>query len=165
MDHTPLYLTMFRVETDDEHKGEYGSLAAAEKHATPEDYILEVTYREVRNQVIRQPLAIVKAEIKKSDWLLLTGEHGKEILLDASLIDLTQKQKKDPLAYKDDIYETHPEYIPFRSPEEITAITLHRGKYGIRRVGSAEDTTPWTIKNSLKDAKSHADKTWGLKVS
>lgn len=163
LNHDPFILITYRVETDDTIKGEYPSLERAEANATPEDYIVEVRYKEVRNTTIRTPEIVFRAEMKKGDWLLISSDDVKDFVIDASEMTFTPKQRKDLLSCKEKIYDSYLDYMPFRSVDDIISIVLHKGKYGVRKTGGS-DVTPWTMFNTVKETRRYAEKTWNLKV-
>ena len=161
MDHVPHSLVLYRVETDDQVKGDFGTLQEALEIALPEEYIVQVTYKEIRNDIIKRPNMTSYIEIKRGEWIVLTGQRENisdetfSFVLDASLLDLSQKQKKRIMEYVEYIYVTYPDYIPFRSTDEITHIVLQRSKYGVRQI-IGNDKTEWTIFNTQKEAKAYA---------
>src|SRR5882762_5037012 len=129
------YLLHWRVETDEELKGEYSTIERALSNAKPEDYVIEVTYREIRTKVIKVPDPVVIPEIKRSDWLVLSGEKVKRFCIDADPLALSEEEKKDPFAHRIKIYARIDEYMPFTDVDDIKTLTLQRKKFGARIVG------------------------------
>ena len=152
------YITRYRVETDEVDKGEYAFLEKAKKAASREDYVIEVTYREVRTKILKRPEPRVKPEIKRSDWLILSGERIKRFCVDLGLLNLSSDEKKDPLTHKESIYERYPHYMPFLSADDITTASIQRKKFGARLSGDIDNTTEWIIFPSKEEAETYLSK-------
>lgn len=158
------YLLHWRVETDEELKGEYATIERALSNAKPEDHVIEVTYREISTKVIKVPEPRVNSEVKRSDWLVLGGEKVKRFCIDADPLDLSEEEKKDPFAHRIKIYARIDEYMPFTDVDDIKTVTLQRKKFGARIVGDPANTTDWGIFNSYKECVSFLEKTHNIKI-
>lgn len=158
------YLVRYRVETDDEDKGEYDTHKAAVKTSTPQDYIIEVKYRAVKTRIIKAPVPRVEPEIKRSDWLVLSSDAVKRFCIDLSDLELTADENKDPMAHCEAICARYGDYLPFLLIEDIKVMTIQRKKFGARLVGEGTLTTEWVVCNTAKDAKAYLLKTHKVKV-
>lgn len=164
MDDTRKLLITYRVETDDEDRGEFVKLTSAEGIARPEDYIIEVIYREVRTKVLKLPKPKLTPEIKKGDWLVLSGEDVKRFYIDISVIELSEAERKDLIGHVGKLFARYSGYMPFSCSDDIKTITIQYKKFGVRLLGTADTTTEWAICNTMRDAKSYLTKTYGVKA-
>ena len=159
------YLMHWRVETDDIDRGEYTTIERALSNAKPEDYVIEVTYREISARVIKYPDPKVEPEIKKGDWLVLSGDSVKKFCIDLADLELSQEEEKDLLTYRAKICARYGDYLPFLDVDDIKTMAVQKKKFGARLVGDLDHTTEWSIFNNRNDATAFLLKTYKVKVT
>lgn len=155
-------LIRYRVETDDRIRAEYGSLERAKQEARPEEYILEVIYRETRTTILKSPELNLTPEIKKDDWLILTGDKVKRFCIEASLLKLSAEEKKDPLKHITSILPRYQDYMPFRDSEEVTVASVQQKKFGVRVKGNDGSITEWHVVSTHKECVNFLQKTYNI---
>ncbi len=159
------YLMHWRVETDAEVKGEYGTIERAIANASSEDYVIEVLYKEVLTKIIKVPEPKIVPEIKRSDWLVLSGETIKRFCIDADPLDLSIEEKKDPFTHRVKIYARFDEYLPFSDVDDIKTMVLQRKKFGARLAGDVAHTTDWVLHDTTKQAKMYLQTTHKVSIN
>ena len=159
------YLMHWRVETDAEQKGEYITIERALANAKSEDYVLEVLYREVSSKIVKYPEPKVDPEIKRGNWLILTGDTIKRFCIDLTDLELSKEEEKDLLTHRAKICARYGDYLPFLDVDDIKTMTIQKKKFGARVVGDAEHTTEWNLFPTERDAKAYLLKTHKVKVT
>jgi hypothetical protein len=156
------YLTRYIVETDYEDRGSFSTLRDAARAAGPEDYILEATYRLVRSKILKAPEPKVIPELKRGDWLVLTGEHVRRFYIDAELLALSDDERKDPFAHRAMLFARYADYMPFSEVDDITSVSLQCKKFGVRLTGDVDSTTEWRVFSSRKEALGFLKKNYNI---
>lgn len=159
------HLIRYVLETDDEDGAEFDTLPEALQAARAQDFLLQVTYRAVKTRILREPQPHIRPEIKRGDWLVLSGEGVKRFYIDLNLLDLSPEERKDPYAYRVKLYARYSDYMPFSDLDDIKMMSLQYKKYGVRVLGAIDGTTDWVLCNTMKDAKSYLLKNYKITLT